>query len=121
MANMQSTGGRPLTVGWVTDPDGRGTLTLLMTCLVTLGLCVWSAVHLSIPKRDETSFQHTLQYVKWSIMGIFGPELLVFAAWRQYISAQALLREVEDENTRNKSLNPIKVCRSCHLFAKYLT
>ena len=92
-------------VGWVSDPNGRGTSSLIVTCLVTLGLCVW----LSIPRRDETTFRHSLQYIKWSIIGIFGPELVVFAAWRQYISAQSLLREVRHQQAQELSSRPAKV------------
>ena len=111
MTNIQPNASRKLTVGWVPDPDGRGTSSLVLTCLVTLGLCVWSAVHLSIPRRNEKAFRHTLQYMKWCIVGIFGPELVVFAAWRQYISAQALQKETEDEEARNESSKPTEVCQ----------
>jgi len=27
---------------WVRDPDGRGTVGLLLSCVLTLGLCVWT-------------------------------------------------------------------------------
>ena len=109
MTNAQLNATDILTVGWVSDPDGRGTSSLILTCLVTLGLCVWSAVHLSIPERNQSSFQHTLQYMKWSIIGIFGPELVVFVAWKQYISAQAMLKDVEVEESRDLPPKPSEV------------
>jgi hypothetical protein len=31
---------------------------------------------------------------KWGLIGVFGPELVVFAAWRQYNSAKELHAEV---------------------------
>ena len=27
---------------WVRDPNGRGTVGLLLSCVLTLGLCVWT-------------------------------------------------------------------------------
>ena len=80
-------------VGWVPDSSGRGTISLLLSCLSTLILCIWSAIHLNLPLRDESSFNYTWRYFKWSIIGLFGPELVVWTAWRQYISARAVRTE----------------------------
>ena len=83
------------TVGWVSDPTGRGTISLVFSCLLTLGLCVWSAMHLNIPPHDELPAQTLMSNFKWGLIGIFGPELVVFAAWRQYNSAKELHAEVK--------------------------
>src|SRR4030088_1682578 len=87
----------PLTsspVSWEPDPEGRGTFSLIFSCLLTLGLCVWSAMHLNIPPHDESLVQSYMRNLKWGLIGVFGPELVVFAAWRQYNSAEALKAEV---------------------------
>ena len=89
--------GVPHTVGWVSDPAGRGTFSLISSCLLTLGLCVWSAMHLNIPPHDESHAQSWLRNIKWGVIGIFAPELVVFAAWRQYNSAKALQTEVNQQ------------------------
>lgn len=83
-------------VGFQQQPDGRGTLTILFTCLGTLSLCVWSATHLDLPKRNESQNGYTLRYLKWSIVGLFGPELLIWVAWRQYLSARVLTQFVKE-------------------------
>lgn len=77
-------------VGYVPNPDGRGTISLLFSCLLTLSLCVWSAMHLDLPPYGETDIEYTCRYLKWSVLGIFGPELVIWAAWRQFISARTL-------------------------------
>ena len=82
------------TVGWVGDPNGRGTVSLLTSCLITLGLCVWSSIHLNIPPRRLSSLRLGLRYAKWGLLGIFGPELVVYSAWRQLSSARTLQEEV---------------------------
>jgi hypothetical protein len=82
------------TVGWVSDPDGRGTFSLILSCLLTLGLCVWSAVHLNIPQKGEGQGEFWLRRVKWSLCGVLIPELVVLLAWRQQTSAARLTNEI---------------------------
>jgi hypothetical protein len=83
-------------VGFVQQPDGRGTLSILFSCLLTLSLCVWSAIHLDLPKHDEHQFRYACRYLKWSLLGLFGPEIVIWAAWRQQISARILTRSMHE-------------------------
>jgi hypothetical protein len=83
-----------LTVGWVSDPDGRGTFSLIISCLLALGLCVWSALHLNIPAKGESQRQYWFRQAKWSLCGVLIPEIVVLLAWRQRTSAGRLTKEV---------------------------
>ena len=85
----------PPSVGFVSDPDGRGTLGLLFSCLLTLVLCVWSALHLNVPKQKDFGRELPL-YARWIFTGIFAPELVAFTAWRQWRSAKLLTKVVQD-------------------------
>ncbi|TVY76016.1 hypothetical protein LSUE1_G006257, partial [Lachnellula suecica] len=87
----------PETVGWVSDPSGRGTFSLVSSCVLTLGLCVWSAMHLNIPPYKEGALYGWITYIKWGLLGFVGPELVVLAAWRQYNSAKTLHAEVQKQ------------------------
>ena len=78
------------TVGWQSDPNGRGTFTLVSSCVFTLTICVYSAMHLNVPPRGESSAKFWLRNIRWALLGIFGPELVVFIAWKQYLSAKAI-------------------------------
>lgn len=84
-----------ITTGWQGDPDGRGTMTLLLSCLATLSLCVYSSIHLNLPRHNQTKIRYWLKSGKWLLTGIFAPELVVFAAWRQYSSARVLQKLIE--------------------------
>lgn len=84
-------------VGYTQDPSGRGTVSLIINCLLTLVLCVWSALHLNVPAQNQTRLQKVLLNVRWIIGGIYAPELVVFAAWRQWCSARILQKFVEDK------------------------
>ena len=86
-------------VGYVGDPNGRGTASLVISCLLTLVLCVWSALHLNVPLQNESTVHHLFVNVRWIIVGVYAPEMVVFTAWRQWSSAKLLgnlVRELED-------------------------
>jgi hypothetical protein len=83
-------------VGYVSDPNGRGTISLLLSCLLTLLLCVWSALHLNVPEQNQTKWQWAMANARWIVAGIYAPELVVFTAWRQWGSARILGRKVHE-------------------------
>jgi hypothetical protein len=84
----------PITVGWVSDPRGRGTSGLIISCLLTLVLCVWNAMHLNIPPKAETQAQYWSRSLKWVALGVLIPELVVLSAWRQWLSARRMGKEL---------------------------
>jgi hypothetical protein len=83
------------TVGWVSDPNGRGTSGLVVSCVLTLGLCVWSALHLNIPPKDEHKRSYWMRNIRWILLGVFIPELVILSAWRQWASARELHQEMK--------------------------
>lgn len=85
----------PNFVGFVSDPNGRGTISLLVSCLLTLVLCVWSALHLNVPRQASSKIDTCLCNLRWVLAGIYAPELVVFTAWRQWTSAKLLGNLVE--------------------------
>ena len=98
------------TVGWQSDPNGRGTFSLVSSCVLTLTICVYSAMHLNVPPRNECILQFWLRNIRWGLLGIFGPELVVFIAWKQYHSAKSLVRRAQEgfrgqENRRWRGRN----------------
>ena len=82
------------TISWKPDPDFRGTFNILSTCLSTLFICVWSAVHDDIPTGLQ-GFKPTLRRLKWLVVGLFAPELLLYLSFQQWWAAKELLIEVE--------------------------
>lgn len=82
------------TISWKPDPDFRGTFNILSTCLGTLFICVWSAVHDDVTKGKK-GFRVTLRRIGWLIVGLLGPELLLFISYRQWWEARRILREAE--------------------------
>ena len=76
-------------VPWRDAPGVRGLSTILSTCISTLFLCVWSALHVDIPHR-KSSFRKRLDKFGWIIIGLLAPEFLLWTAFHQFWAARQL-------------------------------
>jgi hypothetical protein len=74
---------------WHLVPTYRGTYNILSACLVTVRLCVWSALHLNIPKYGK-ALRQWWRKVTWLFVGLSAPELVAWAAFRQHLAARKL-------------------------------
>ena len=70
-----------LYVGYVSGPSGRGTLSLVVSCLSTLIICVWTALHLNVPPPRNNMVQKLLRFIKCVSLGVCFPELVGCTAW----------------------------------------
>lgn len=96
-------------VSWKSEPATRGTFRLLASCIITLTLCAWTAVHLNIAVEELPHEQWSLarrirctnafRKAKWIVIGL-APELVVYTTWRQLSSVHEMMqrmRELFDE------------------------
>jgi hypothetical protein len=83
------------TVAWQPEPTMRGTFNLLSTCILTLILCVWSAIHLNLP-GEASGARKKVRRLIWIICGLVIPEYIVMIAWTQHQGAKRLAREGEE-------------------------
>ena len=87
-----------LRVGWTQSPSRRGTMDLLWSCLFTVFLCTWTVLALNVPARDDGFWVQMRRKTRWSLIAIFGPEILVSFAIGQWFSARrsvAAFRELD--------------------------
>jgi hypothetical protein len=75
---------------WYPEPRGRGTFSILSTCLTTMILCVWTAVHLNIPEPNGGTKQSLLRKPGWLLMALLAPEIVAWNAWGQRRIAREL-------------------------------
>ncbi|KAF2463108.1 uncharacterized protein BDR25DRAFT_298659 [Lindgomyces ingoldianus] len=87
---------------WRAEPHYRGSFGILSSCLTTMILCIWTAIHLNIPERGHT-VKNFLIKVGWLIMGIFAPEIIVWTAFQQRRDASDLTRREESSWTNTQS------------------
>lgn len=87
---------------WMTSAQTRGTADILYSCLFTISICVYTAVHLNIPPPGEHPKWQMLRKLKWVLIGIFAPEAVLFTAWWQFLEARSILKCVRKEEDRQR-------------------
>ncbi|KAF2140459.1 uncharacterized protein K452DRAFT_359536 [Aplosporella prunicola CBS 121167] len=102
-------GNRTDTVFWVPEPTQRGTFGILSSCIVTTLLCVWSAVHLNIPQKEDEERPWYAKHqfwrkIKWLFLALLAPELVAYGAWRQRRQAKNLLKDLENVKRKEQAL-----------------
>ena len=97
------------TISWESEPNGRGTFSTLSSCIITLTLCVWVAVHLNVPEEHTSVIQRYETTLYWVLMGVLAPELVVYLAWTQWFTAKALTAQIRgillEENVSGTLIN----------------
>ncbi|KAH7632051.1 hypothetical protein B0T09DRAFT_336897 [Sordaria sp. MPI-SDFR-AT-0083] len=85
---------------WVPEPDRRGTYDILSVCVVTLGLCVWTAVHLNVPEHNESAGKQLMRKIGWLMLSLLSPELIAYTAYQQYLQARSLVKIMNQEELK---------------------
>jgi hypothetical protein len=44
-------------------------------------LCVWTTIHLNVPRPGEKSSKQTWRRIGWSLLTIIAPEVVALNAW----------------------------------------
>ena len=78
---------------WEDGPNTRGTWDIISSCLITLGLCLWTALHLNIPDHGSISVQKWRKF-GWLLTGLLAPEMIVYMALEQRRAAMRLTEKV---------------------------
>jgi hypothetical protein len=62
---------------WKPGPHERGTAGILYTCISTLGLCLYSSLHLNLPKAGKSAGRRLyVEKACWMFSGLLFPELV---------------------------------------------
>ena len=76
--------------GWEPEPDGRGTWSIVWSCLVTIFICTWSVLHLDVPKRHGRWYLR-FRKVRWMLLAALAPEWILMQAAEDFFQARTLL------------------------------
>jgi hypothetical protein len=74
------------TINWKTTPNMRGTFSIISSCILTLAISMWSAIHLNIPSQSRAKWQWVEKFT-YLIGGVLWPEIIAFIALEQNIAA----------------------------------
>jgi len=91
--------GEPLAPAYVSEPSQRGTIGLLTSCISTLLLCIWSAIHMNVFPGNPRSSRRCFSKIMWAIVALVVPEVLLIRAIWQLETARNL------RNKRNAFLS----------------
>lgn len=79
-------------LGFVPEPDGRGTFGILWSSLAVLFLNTWTVLHFNIPNPNLKFWQWALHRMKWIAIATVAPEFISLMAADDYDSAKMLQR-----------------------------
>ena len=80
---------------WKPLPTTRGTYSIISSCLLVWGLCMWSAIHLNIPSKRSAKWQW-VEKCEWLFWGMLYPEVITFLALQQNTLATELSQSIGD-------------------------
>ncbi|KAF2800696.1 hypothetical protein K505DRAFT_412747 [Melanomma pulvis-pyrius CBS 109.77] len=107
MSTFYGTAPENLTAKWQPEPTFRGTYSILSSCLLTMGLCIWTAVHLNIPEHGHKGFvtPQLRRKIMWLFIGLFAPEIIAWVAYEQrraasrvYTKMKRVLKQADKPN-----------------------
>ena len=83
----------PFQTGWTPRPDGRGTLDIIWTSVVTISFCSWTVLCLNVPARGQGFWQRLLQKTLLTVLSICGPEFILQLTMGQWASARCSVEQ----------------------------
>ncbi|KAL8935947.1 MAG: hypothetical protein Q9216_005178 [Gyalolechia sp. 2 TL-2023] len=89
----QSPPSAPKKLGWTPQPNGRGTLDIIWSCVVTMALCSWSITCLNMPGEKESKYVVLWRKFSLACLGILCPEIMTTTAIGQWVRARQLVRK----------------------------
>lgn len=78
--------------GVVSAPTGRGTFNIVYTCIITLSLCVYTALHLNLCAEDST-VQRIVKKAQGTGRGLLMPEHQVVQSYGDWLEAHKLHKD----------------------------
>lgn len=89
--------------GWAPEPSGRGTWSILWSCLATIFICTWSALHLDVPKKHGRWYLF-FRKLGWMLIAATAPEIVLYNAADNFFESRDLLRHLRNQGHRSWTL-----------------
>jgi hypothetical protein len=71
-------------VGWMNNPDHRGTIDIVWSCFLVILTAVWTVIHLNIPVPDDGFVIIVLRKMHWVVLAVIAPDLLTMHSAMQW-------------------------------------
>ncbi|KAF2107877.1 hypothetical protein BDV96DRAFT_505427 [Lophiotrema nucula] len=87
-------------VGWVSEPDTRGTASLLFSCVSTIIICISSAVHLDVPFTPPSRIKKTGRQIGNLLLALIAPEWFALLAYVDWTGARFISKKQRADKVR---------------------
>ncbi|KAI7084949.1 hypothetical protein KC356_g6296 [Hortaea werneckii] len=77
-------------VGWQDESSGRGSLSIVLSCLYTTAICTWVVIHARIDRREKFRVAHKLALC---FKTFIAPEFIAVEAAQEWTQAQRTVRD----------------------------
>lgn len=88
--------------GWTPQPDGRGTLDIIWSCVITMSLCSWSILCMNLPAQKESRTQILWRKLALTALGVLCPEIIFELALSQWVSARRSMTDINALGSRDR-------------------
>uniref|UniRef100_A0A8H7YBI4 Uncharacterized protein n=2 Tax=Psilocybe cubensis TaxID=181762 RepID=A0A8H7YBI4_PSICU len=78
-------------------PDTRSVLDIIWSCLGTIFLCTWVAIHPNLPSAEGFAYRALFGRLKLMFTALIAPEIVVFLSVRQWLAAREISRQHKDQ------------------------
>ena len=92
-----------LTHGWRAEPQGRGTWSILWSCLATIFICTWSALHLAVPKRHGRWYL-VFRKLGAMLLAAVAPEAFLLNSAYSFFSAREFIKKLRERGNHEWTL-----------------
>lgn len=80
---------------WVSSPTVRGTGDIIISCLVTLIACAYTAIHPTVPPGGSGKRSFTLIKAALVLVALMCPEAVFALAFQEYLDARRLKKTLK--------------------------
>ncbi|KAK3487449.1 uncharacterized protein B0T23DRAFT_206802 [Neurospora hispaniola] len=81
---------------WVSSPTVRGTGDIIISCLVTLIACAYTAIHPTVPPGGSGKRSFTLIKAALVLVALMCPEAVFALAFQEYLDARRLKKKLKE-------------------------
>lgn len=86
------------TRGWVAQSNDRGTFDIVVSCAITIFLCIWTTVCVNVPAPERGTWSIFRDRLYMFYLGLAGPEIILWLAAGQYCSARVSVKLFSKSN-----------------------
>ncbi|CVL10974.1 hypothetical protein FPRO06_07955 [Fusarium proliferatum] len=95
-------------VGWVPEDSNRGTWSLITSCLFTIAICTWTAIHPRIHASRQLRHRHKFYQL---VKAVLAPEMICLESLQEFLQARKAVRRcATTTNNEFKTVHGFYLC-----------